>query len=316
MPQALKSQTAKETSSRYETSLPKGTILQQEYRIRRAISWTELSVGYIVYHQTSRTYLFLKEFFPASLAIRDLDHKGVLCRMPSTKKQFQELKQSFLSEAEILREVRHKHIVRYVDHFEENGTSYIVTEYCRGRTLDKVIHNNHKRWPFSLLSVGPLIDALEHLHKRGIIHRDIKPQNIMVNHKGELKLFDFGSAIHFSNQTNQRIFTSIGYSPLELYSATSQQGPHSDLYSLCAVLYFCLCGKAPLDVSQRLIEDEIEPIQSCANRNVNPLLASLIMRGLTVSAARRRFSLRFLQAALSLERFFLKDKPTDAPVTK
>ncbi|BAU27186.1 protein kinase-like protein [Aneurinibacillus soli] len=292
-----------------EAGLKKNTIVKNTYQIKKAISCSDLSIVYIGRHIMSKEYCIIKEWFPRRLALRDLDHRTLLCRLPSLKQKYEELKASFFREARILKEIQHRNIVTYMDHFEENGTGYIVTEYCRGRTLDQYIQqaDSHCLADFFKHILLPLLDVVHFLHKKGILHRDIKPANIVRTKDGQLKLLDFGSAVHYTSADRYEIFTTTGFSPLEFYSARSRQRAYSDIYSLSATIYYCLSGKPPLDVAQRMIEDNLVAIKD-QNGKVSSFFSYIVMKGLAVDYRRRTLSLSLLRTAAVAEYIFLKTK--------
>lgn len=274
-----------------------------QYIVKRIFAQSELSLVYFG-RDPAGDLVVIKEFYPRTLSLRDLDGKQVLCRLRNQQTKFDDLKAIFMREAETMRRLTHPHIVRYDCHFEENGTVYIVMEYLRGRTMERMLQDGKLPGEVVLNSVmPPLIAAVQYMHGQGCIHRDIKPANIMILKNGRIRirLIDLGSASWSSSQDAQRtIMTSACYSPLELYSETSRQGPHSDVYSLCATMYAALGGQPPPDIGERLIEDRILPIRSLEPR-LSPFLSRVIMAGL--SLRERRPSLSLLRAALMVERY-------------
>ena len=289
--------------------LKKGTILRGAYRIKKTVSTSELSHVYLVYHMAAKKTRIVKEFFPRALAMRDLDNRSVICRKPSSKARFQSLLESFWQEAAILQELRHEHIVPYVDHFAENGTGYLVVEYCKGKTLDQFVQEQGEldAAAFMQTTVLPLLASLDYIHKQGIIHRDIKPQNIVMTDEGKPMLIDFGSAIRFAADAPRQIVTTEGYSPLEFYSSQSRQGVFSDVYSLSATLYFCLTRHRPADVATRVIEDRLPSVREL-NPTVPRLIAIVIAWGMAVEAKKRCPSLRVLAAAVRAEHLWRAGK--------
>ena len=284
-----------------ELSLPANSVLNDTYKIKEVIATSKLSFVYIAENINEGNQLIIKEFFPNAIALRDLDNKTVVNRLPSTKQKFEDLKAIFLNEALIMRQINHRNIVKYIDHFDDNESIYIVMEYYEGTLLDQYLKDfpiNDRDHLYTSIFL-PLIGALSYLHKKGILHRDIKPSNIMINSEGNPCLLDFGSAIFYKTAENYQIFTSPGYSPLEQYSNVSEQGVYTDIYSLAATFYFSLTDIIPLDSSKRVIEDKIENVRKY-NEKVSIILSRTIMWGLAVHAKKRCSSLKFMGLAVAV----------------
>ena len=284
-----------------ELSLPANSVLNDTYKIKEVIATSKLSFVYIAENIHEGSQLIIKEFFPNDIALRDLDNKTVVNRLPSTKQKFEDLKAIFLNEALIMRQINHRNIVKYIDHFDDNESIYIVMEYYEGTLLDQYLKDfpiNDRDHLYTSIFL-PLIGALSYLHKKGILHRDIKPNNIMINSEGNPCLLDFGSAIFYKTAENYQIFTSPGYSPLEQYSNVSEQGVYTDIYSLAATFYFSLTDIIPLDSSKRVIEDKIENVRKY-NEKVSIILSRTIMWGLAVHAKKRCSSLKFMGLAVAV----------------
>lgn len=297
-------------------SLRRKVVLKETYQIKKVLSISELSIVYMANHIESGEMVAVKEFYPRALALRDLDRRTVLCKQPSVRSQYHALEQSFLQEAELLSELKHPNIVAYLDHFEEYGTHYIVMEYCKGTSLDQYIRAEGTRLSSGLLShtMLSLINALEFTHKKGIIHRDLKPGNVIVALDGTPKLIDFGSAVRVQTEGKPEysIFTTAGYSPLELYSEKSKQDKQVDLYSFAAILYFCLSGQAPMDVKQRLFQDDLTPIRM-HNRRVSPMLGRVIHWGLAVKTDDRCSSFQWFRRVIRMEAVMWRGKARIRP---
>lgn len=291
-----------QATTQVELSLPINSVLKDTYKIKEILATSKLSFVYIVENINEGNQLIIKEFFPNDIALRDLDNKTVVNRLPSTKQKFEDLKAIFLNEALIMQQINHHNIVKYIDHFEENESIYIVMEYYEGTLLDqylKAFPIEDREHVYTSIFL-PLIGALSYLHKKGILHRDIKPSNIIVDSEGNPYLLDFGSAIFNKTAENHQIFTSPGYSPLEQYSNKSEQGVYTDIYSLAATFYYSLTNIIPMDSSQRIIEDKIENVRKY-NEKVSIVLSRTIMWGLAVQAKKRCSSLKYLELAVIIE---------------
>lgn len=285
-----------------ELGLPANSVLNGTYKIIEVIATSKLSFVYIAENINERNQIIIKEFFPNDIALRDLDNKTVINRLPSTKQKFEDLKAIFLNEALIMQQINHHNIVKYMDHFEENDSIYIIMKYYEGTLLDQYLKDfpiNARDHLYTSIFL-PLIDALCYLHKKGILHRDIKPNNILIDSEGNPYLLDFGSAIFYKTDGDYQIFTSSGYSPLEQYSTISEQGIYTDIYSLAATFYYSLTNVIPPDISQRLIEDKIKNVRKYNNK-VSTVLSQTIMWGLAVQAKKRCSSLKYMKLVITIE---------------
>jgi len=209
----------------------------------------------------------------------------------------------FHREAEVLQKLKHPNIVRVYDHGAFGDTHYIAMEYLDGEELDRLIENRRLSVPAVINIMRHVADALKHIHAQGIIHRDIKPGNIMilrgaVDEDGNIdprgvRLMDFGIAagkvLTRLTITGARIGTPVYMSPEQ---AKGQRIDHrSDIYSLGIVLYESLTGQAPFQggyesvIHQQIYELPTPPKQ--LNPEIPPQINDLIMRMLSKEADKR-----------------------------
>lgn len=205
----------------------------------------------------------IKEYYPNGFAIRDAAQSPeVSC--PKDSIIFAENKKRFMREAAVLAQfVDHGHVVQILDCFEEHNTAYIVMEYVDGITLKDYVRRNGGKisWEETREMVKALIEALIPLHKHGIIHRDLSPENIMILPGGGLKILDFGAVkqIDGAMEVGRRLtkpteaIVKQGYAPIEQYQNQGNLGPWTDVYALCTTIYYCLTGSVPLDAPARIV---------------------------------------------------------------
>ncbi len=244
-------------SSNHTNALPPSTKLMN-YRIEQVLGQGGFGITYLAHDEALDQKVALKEYFPNSLASRDSSSTRVLINSENDKELFVWGLERFLEETRILAKLSHPNIVRVLNFLEENQTGYMIMQFEEG----DILQNWLQRFPdgrpsqkeiFSFLS--PLLDALKLVHDNGIMHRDIKPDNIYMRKRDSSPvLLDFGaarSAIGGKSQTLAAI-VSAGYSPIEQYGDISGQGPWTDIYALGAVLYNIVTGTKPVEAPSRI----------------------------------------------------------------
>ena len=175
-------------------------------------------------------------------------------------------------------------IVKILDFFEANNTAYIVMEYLEGITLKQYLGKYGVLQFRNLIEMMlPLLEALIEIHSQGLIHRDISPDNIMVQHNGKLKLMDFGAARDYTESGNKSLTVILkpGYAPPEQYQTHGVQGPWTDIYALCATIYKCLTGITPPDAIARVMDDKFkEPDQ--LDGKLSPDIKKILWKGMNI----------------------------------
>lgn len=202
---------------------------------------------------------------------------------------FERFQQQFVAEAQRLAKCQHPNIVRVLDFFEEEGQSFIVMDYIPGPTLaELVVPGQPLVEAQAIRYIRQIGSALKVVHKNGLLHRDVKPQNIIRREGTEtVILIDFGIAREFTpgvTQTHTGVL-SAGYAPIEQYLPQARRSPATDVYALAATLYFALTGQPPVAAALR---DRISlPHPTELNPNINRQTEQAILRGMEMEAAKR-----------------------------
>lgn len=187
------------------------------------------------------------------------------------------------------------------DFFEEDHIPYIVMEYVDGMNIKKYVKQNGRiRGDKMLLMLKPLLQSLIHIHEKGILHRDISADNILLTEDGRLKLIDFGAA-RLTQKAKGKEFTLIfkrGFAPIEQCSSGRKQGPWTDVYGICATMYYMVTGIIPPDSVNRLINDTLIPLQQIDGIGLTPQEMDCITKGLAVQPEDRYSSMAFLYTGL------------------
>lgn len=270
--------------------LKPGTILNGKYLVGNIIGEGGFGITYIGRDTVLETKVAIKEFYPMGRINRNNEISSNLTISTEEQRDFiKKGRERFLEEARNVAQFSSEPgIVNVKDFFEENGTAYIIMEYLEGKTLAAHIK---ECGPMDAGKVRelmlPLVTALSKIHKMGVIHRDISPDNIMYLGKGTCKLMDFGSARYFMGK-DQELTSTVkrGYAPTEQYTSTGNQGPWTDVYGLCATMYKCVTGVTPVDAVDRMAYDSLKWPSELGVR-ISREFEEAIMRGLVLHAQGR-----------------------------
>ena len=280
--------------------LPPGTILRDRYLIGRVLGEGGFGITYIGCDLQLELKVAIKEYFPTDKANRiSSSSLSVANYSGSIGQRYEEGKARFLQEARTMAKMdKQPVIVSAKDFFEANNTAYIVMEYVEGTTLKDIVAQRGGRIPADELfrMMEPLFSALKDMHALGLIHRDISPENLMLE-RGAIRLLDFGCARESADgNATMTIALKHGYAPIEQYQ-NKGQGSWTDVYALSATMYYCLTGKKPPQSMDRLCEDElILPLKLGVNMSENQEKA--LLYGMGVRPRRRYRTVEELYAAL------------------
>ena len=281
-------------------TLAPGTRLD-ELEIERVLGAGGFGVTYLARDVSLDAWRAVKEYLPRDWGTRRRD--GTIGPRTGTDAEDYEWGLTrFLDEARILAQFDHPNLVRVYRVFEAQGTAYMVTEYVEGRTLAAALRESG---PWSERQVRELLEALtaglSAVHGAGLLHRDIKPGNVMVRGDGTPVLIDFGAARQAMGRQSRSVTAVLtpGYAPIEQYSPRGNQGPWTDIYALGALAYEALSGQVPEDATERVLEDRLRPMGEVAPQRVSAVLAAAIDAALAVDGRDRPQSLDAWRAQLS-----------------
>lgn len=280
-----------------------GTILNGKYWVGNAIGEGGFGITYIGYNLNLEIKVAIKEYFPNGLVSRDTTNTDTVTIFSgSTQQMYEQGRDKFVNEAKALAKFDNlEGIVSVKDFFMENGTAYIVMEYVEGETLKSFLkRNGGKIAPENMfVMVKPLMKSLAEVHKKGLIHRDISPDNIMITTDSKVKLLDFGAARDISANGNKSLSIQLkpGYAPEEQYRTHGKQGPWTDVYSLCATIYRAITGVQPIESLERIQSDALKK-PSELGVMIDPVKENALMNGMEVFADRRFQSVSALYNAL------------------
>lgn len=291
------------------------TILAGKYLIGNAIGEGGFGITYLGMDLNLEVRVAIKEYYPQGFAVRDsrINDSTVWSYSESTQTFFEEGREKFINEAKTIAKFRElPEIVGVTDFFRENQTAYIVMEYLDGQTLKQYLKANGGKIPTDeiLRMMRPLILSLGKIHREGLIHRDISPDNIMLMKNGSIKILDFGGAREFASQDGRSMSVLVkhGYAPEEQYRSRGDQGPWTDVYALCATMYRCITGEIPPNALDRLYQDELKPISSFGE-NCPKYIEKAITKGLNVRKDGRYQSMEELYESL----YKVQKKPEKVP---
>lgn len=281
-----------------ETFLRKGHLLKNRYEVLSVLGQGGFGLTYACRDITLNLYVAVKEYYPDGFVTRDCKKSATVTysTTPENMEFIEKGLRKFIDEARILAKFSGEDgIVDVRDYFEENNTAYIVMEYLDGKDLRQIIKEKGVMpADYAVRLLLPVMESLEKVHRQGLIHRDISPDNIRMVGK-KVKLLDFGAARDYSFEGNKTMTVMLkrGYAPIEQYGSSEAQGPWTDIYALCATLYLCITGKKPADSLMRWQNDPLKK-PSELGVAINPAIESVIMKGLSVLAKDRYQSMAAL----------------------
>ena len=273
-------------------SLPVFSILAGKYLLGAPLGKGGFGITYIAMHLPDEKIAAIKEFFPANLAVRDTDNETVVPADDTKAVYYRTGMKSFSEEGRILYLLSDiEHIVHVTEQIQANNTTYLVMEYVPGISLKKYMKQQQKLFSEqeTLTLMQPILIALQAMHQKGILHRDISPENLMLSPDNTLTLIDFGAARTFSrsDDDNLTVILKRGYAPEEQYHSNSRQGPWTDLYAVCAVMYQMLTGILPQEASARAEEDHLTPISRIEGLSLSPSTCAALEKGLQMDSMER-----------------------------
>ncbi|MXX06074.1 MAG: protein kinase [Gammaproteobacteria bacterium] len=259
--------------------LPRGYRLH-EYRIVRVLGAGGFGITYLAQDTHLDKPCAIKEYLPKEFALR-ADGSTVLPLSETKNEDFNWGLERFLDEARVMAQFSHPNLVGVSRFFLANGTAYIVMDYVEGESLTAFLNREAPLTEAALRRIlEPLLDALAIVHAEGILHRDIKPDNILLCGDGRPVLLDFGSARMALGELSHTLTAILtpGYAPVEQYSdgktAKSKQGPYTDIYALGAIAYRGLTGEKPQDATERVLDDQMPKLADGAHPGVSKAFLS------------------------------------------
>lgn len=301
-----------------EVCLPTGAVLKNRYELISVIGMGGFGIIYRAMDRLLDCQVAVKEFFFQDWMTRDRDScEAIFSGTGEDREMMRECLLNFRHEAEILEAVKDvPYVSRLKDHFEENGTEYMVLNLIRGRSLSEYAKDRGGRLParevLSLLQ--NTFDTLSQLHRMGLIHRDISPGNLMLSEDRVVYLIDFGSATSFRGEDglqSRQVFQHKGLEAPE-HARPDRQGPWTDVFSLCATMVYLLTGEGIVEAGDRQRFDYLPRLlmkSSLSSGQQNALL-----KGLNPEISLRFPGVEQLYAELYGEPMDAADFPEEWPV--
>lgn len=275
-------------------SLAPGIQLKQRYWIGRVLGKGGFGITYLALDSKLRQRCAVKEYFPSEISARGSDDVSVTALTLSQEETYQHGIEKFMEEARCLNDMSNiGSIVNIWDYFKENGTAYFVMDFLDGCTLKQKFKANGDKIPYEKATAILLsaIGTLMRVHEKGIIHRDISPENIFLTRSGQVVLIDFGAAREYLQKEKSAkgefsVLIKHGFAPPEQYFTTGNQGTWTDVYALASTYYYMVSGeRVPQAIERMKKGSRLTELSSICQ--VPPMVSRVIQKALEVEPENR-----------------------------
>ena len=267
--------------------LPKGSIVSGKYLVGKVESFSTDSITYIGLDTETQAVVSIIEFYPEKIVSRSLGIEEVSVKI-GYETVFRTTLQSFIDLWTDLKETTgFSCLPQVTDILLYNATAYAVCKHKDCITLESYFKEKPPLSPKKAMSaLKNILMALKKLHSIGIIHGGISPKSVFVGADGKLHLGRFTIKQCHSINTDLRARPISGFAPFELYGQEPHAGPHSDIYSFTALLYYAVTGTTPTDSTKRAVKDDmVLPSEIADKLTKNEITA--IIKGLAVNPENR-----------------------------
>lgn len=273
--------------------LPQRTVLgtQNKYLIGKALGEGGFGITYVAWDLQQGIKVAIKEYFPSGYVTRVAASNQVIINSKQNQAASNRGLKRFVEEARALAKIKNlAGVVNVRDFFSANGTAYIVMEFLDGVSLKKYLQRKGGKISVDevLTIMRPVMDSLTQVHKIGLIHRDISPDNILITKFNEVKLIDFGAA-KYSNPDGKSmsIVLKQGFAPPEQYDTHGEQGPWTDVYALGVTIYYSITGQLPPESIRLMMGKETIKRPSELGIDIDPGVENALMKCLAVDIKKR-----------------------------
>lgn len=275
-----------------------GTSLKSgQYTVEKMLGEGGFGITYTALDKYNNRIVALKELVPERSARID---KKLIWSINISPQERRKLLQQFEQEAQILARCISPYVVQVYEHWNENDTAYIAMDFVQGEPLSQTIKRQGKLPESDVKNImSQVAQALNCIHKKQLLHRDIKPDNIMIGLNQKCILIDFGNAREYLlSQTSKLTTTGTPeYAPLEQFSSRGRFAPPLDIFSLCASMYEAVTGQVPLPATDRVQGQTLTP-PSHLTPEISPLMEKILLTGLSIRSEERFQSAQELLDAL------------------
>ena len=284
-------------------------VLHGKYKILGVINEGGMGIVYLSYDLILQQKVCIKEYFPRRYVMRKPGRCQVTVFEGEAARYFRQGVDQFVKEARILACFENlESVVEVKDFFYKNGTAYMVMKYVTGENVKQCIERSGCMESEEVLRImRPIMSSIGEIHKKGVLHGDISPDNILITKEGEGRLIDFGTARFYGmkegEEKHSTVFFKRGYSAEEQYSEQASQGAYTDVYGVCTTMYFMLTGISPEEAVHRMIRDHVVPLTHFPHIRMKKYKKQAIMKGMAVKAQNRYHSMEQLYHILYEKKF-------------